>query len=182
LKVEKRQHQGCQMVHLQNIPKISLLWYFRVLCNGKFWYILRIFGIFIAIWHILWSFANFFPVLVCWTKKNLASLSSTQAEAIHRFVDTQLQPLFANTVLNGVNKALKTLSSLVLTLKSRQSQAYGNLLLNKPYYVDYLMLDGTCHFRVLKRVRKYVHMYAMKTSICCFIFLFRYCVHMYACE
>jgi hypothetical protein len=28
----------------------------------------------IAIWYILWSFGIFFPVLVCCTKKNLATL------------------------------------------------------------------------------------------------------------
>jgi hypothetical protein len=29
---------------------------------------------FMAIWNILWSFGIFFPVLVCCTKKNLATL------------------------------------------------------------------------------------------------------------
>jgi hypothetical protein len=29
---------------------------------------------FMAIWYILWSFGIFFPVLVCCTKKNLATL------------------------------------------------------------------------------------------------------------
>jgi hypothetical protein len=29
---------------------------------------------FMAIWYILWWFGIFFPVLVCYTKKNLATL------------------------------------------------------------------------------------------------------------
>jgi hypothetical protein len=32
------------------------------------------FGIFYAIWYILWSFWYIFPVLVCCTKQNLATL------------------------------------------------------------------------------------------------------------
>jgi hypothetical protein len=32
---------------------------------------------FIAIRHILWSFGAYFPILVCFTKKNLATLTPT---------------------------------------------------------------------------------------------------------
>jgi hypothetical protein len=53
------------------------------LCNGKCWYILWPFGIFLkAIWYILWSFGIFYGdlvyfthSLVCCTKKNLATLT-----------------------------------------------------------------------------------------------------------
>jgi hypothetical protein len=45
------------------------------------WYILWLFGIFycylvhfMVIWYILWLFGIFFHVLVCCTKKNLATL------------------------------------------------------------------------------------------------------------
>jgi hypothetical protein len=45
------------------------------------WYIMRPFGIFcgnlvyfVAIWYIVWLFGIFIPVLVCCTKKNLATL------------------------------------------------------------------------------------------------------------
>jgi hypothetical protein len=38
------------------------------------WNILRTFKIFMTIWYILCSFGTLFPVLVPWTKKNLASL------------------------------------------------------------------------------------------------------------
>jgi hypothetical protein len=39
-----------------------------ILCKAK-WYILHT-----AIWHKSWSFGIFFPVLVCCTEKNLATL------------------------------------------------------------------------------------------------------------
>jgi hypothetical protein len=49
--------------------------------NGRCWYILWPFGLFTVIWYILWQFGrfygylvDFFPVLVCFTKKNLATL------------------------------------------------------------------------------------------------------------
>jgi hypothetical protein len=52
-------------------------------CIEKCWYILRHFGIFsgnlvyfMVLWYILWSFGIFFPVLVCCTKKNMATLIS----------------------------------------------------------------------------------------------------------
>jgi hypothetical protein len=32
---------------------------------------------FMAIWYILWSFGILFPILLCCTKKNLATLMST---------------------------------------------------------------------------------------------------------
>jgi hypothetical protein len=51
-------------------------------CNGRCWYILWPFGPlhmgylvhFVATWYNLWYFGLFFPVLVCCTKKNLATL------------------------------------------------------------------------------------------------------------
>jgi hypothetical protein len=50
-------------------------------CNGSCWYILWPFGkfsehlvYFVAIWDIFWSFGILFPILVCCTKKTLATL------------------------------------------------------------------------------------------------------------
>jgi hypothetical protein len=37
---------------------------------------------FMAIWYILWLFGIFFPVLVCWTNKNLATLLVVTVELI----------------------------------------------------------------------------------------------------
>jgi hypothetical protein len=64
--------QGCQMVCFQTKnPNLGKFW--RVLL----WKILVYFYhsvYFKAIWNILWQFGIFFPVLVFWTKKNLATL------------------------------------------------------------------------------------------------------------
>jgi hypothetical protein len=38
------------------------------------------FGIFVAIWHILCSLGVFIPVLLCCTKKNLATLQKTRVD------------------------------------------------------------------------------------------------------
>jgi hypothetical protein len=61
-------------------PKIPILVNIGGSCNGRYRYILWSFGrfchnlvYFVAIWFILWSFGIFFPVLVCWTKKNLVT-------------------------------------------------------------------------------------------------------------
>jgi hypothetical protein len=62
-------------------PKIPIWVNFGGYWNGKCWYILCPFGLFygnlvyfVVIWSILWPFGIFFPVLVCCTKKNLATL------------------------------------------------------------------------------------------------------------
>jgi hypothetical protein len=62
-------------------PKIPIWVNFGGSCYGKSWYILWPFGLFYGHWkyfmairYILWYFGIFFPVLVFWTKKNLASL------------------------------------------------------------------------------------------------------------
>jgi hypothetical protein len=61
--------------------KIPIWVNFEGSCNGRCWYILWSFGLFcgnfvyfVALWYILWSFGIYFPVLVCCTKKNLATL------------------------------------------------------------------------------------------------------------
>jgi hypothetical protein len=53
-------------------------------CNGSCWYILCPFGLsychlvyFVAIWHTVWLFGTFFPVLVCCATKNLATQGPT---------------------------------------------------------------------------------------------------------
>jgi hypothetical protein len=37
---------------------------------------------FVAIWYVLWSFATYFPVLVCCTMENLAALLSTSVDSV----------------------------------------------------------------------------------------------------
>jgi hypothetical protein len=73
--------QGCQMVYLKtknpNLGKIWRVLQWTVLAYFMtIWSILWPFGYvyFVAIHYILWSFGIFFPVLVCCTKKNLATL------------------------------------------------------------------------------------------------------------
>jgi hypothetical protein len=44
-------------------------------CNGSYWYVLWLLVNFPAIWYIFPCFGTFLPVLVCCTKKNLATLS-----------------------------------------------------------------------------------------------------------
>jgi hypothetical protein len=70
------------MVYFQ--PKITIWVNFGGSSNGKCWYILWPFGLFYDhlvyfayIWYILTTSGLFFPVLVCCTKKNLATLIST---------------------------------------------------------------------------------------------------------
>jgi hypothetical protein len=65
------------------IPKIPVWLHFGDPWNGKCWCTLWPFGIFTTTWHTLWSFVIFysnlvfFPVLVYFTDKNLATISST---------------------------------------------------------------------------------------------------------
>jgi hypothetical protein len=74
--------QGCQMVFFKTknpnlgkfaIDNLSIFYeyfvYLKAIGN-----ILWPFGIFFVIWYILWPFGKLFPVLVCCTKKNLATL------------------------------------------------------------------------------------------------------------
>jgi hypothetical protein len=63
-------------------PKIPFLVNFGGSYNGRCWYVLRQFGIFygqllsfMAIWCIFGSSGIFFPVLVCSTMKNQATLT-----------------------------------------------------------------------------------------------------------
>jgi hypothetical protein len=44
-----------------------ILWPFDLFCGHLVY--------FVAIWYILWLFGILFPVLVCWTKTNLATLA-----------------------------------------------------------------------------------------------------------
>jgi hypothetical protein len=74
-----------------NIRCWYILWQFGLFYRNlvyltEIWSILQKFGIFcghlvyfVAIWYILWSFGRFF-VLVCCTKKNLATLPSVPDE------------------------------------------------------------------------------------------------------
>jgi hypothetical protein len=62
-------------------PKIIIWINFRGACNGRCWNILWPFGIFyvhlvysVASWYMLWLFGVFILVLVCFAKKNLATL------------------------------------------------------------------------------------------------------------
>jgi hypothetical protein len=80
--LSKSVNQGCQMVYFQT--KNPILVIFGRSCNRRCWSILRPFGIFyghlrhfMAIRYIMWLFGIFFIVLVCCTKKNLATLVST---------------------------------------------------------------------------------------------------------
>jgi hypothetical protein len=41
------------------------------------WFILQPLVYFVAIWNILWLFGIFSPILVCYTKKNLATLAKS---------------------------------------------------------------------------------------------------------
>jgi hypothetical protein len=65
--------QGCQMVQFSNL-KIPIWVNFREYCNGRCWFILCPFSLFTDNWYLLWSFGIFFPVLICCTKENLATL------------------------------------------------------------------------------------------------------------
>jgi hypothetical protein len=72
--------QGCQMLYFQT--KIAVWVNFGGYCNRRCWYILWTVGqsyghliYFMTIWHSLWQFGTcIFAVLVCCTKKNLATL------------------------------------------------------------------------------------------------------------
>jgi hypothetical protein len=84
----------CQMVYFQT--KNPALW--KILeglvmeGDGMFhghwvyftanWYIVCM-----AIWYILWPFGKFFPVWVCCTKKNLATLTPTFLSYVSFFVE-----------------------------------------------------------------------------------------------
>jgi hypothetical protein len=68
--------EGCWSILWPFGPFYGHLVYFKAI-----WSILRPFGLFcghlvyfVAIWYILWPFGIFFHVLVCCTKKNLATL------------------------------------------------------------------------------------------------------------
>jgi hypothetical protein len=67
------------------------LFYVYLVYFMAIWYILCLFGIFYgylvyftAIWYILWLFGICFPILVCCTKKNLATLHHNTAVHLHR--------------------------------------------------------------------------------------------------
>jgi hypothetical protein len=62
-------------------PKIPIWVNFGWSCNERCWYVVWSFGkfcvhlvYFAAIWDICWSFCIFLPILVRFTKKNLATL------------------------------------------------------------------------------------------------------------
>jgi hypothetical protein len=65
-------------------PKIHIWLNFGGSSNARCWYILWPLGLFygplvyfVTIWYILLLFGTFFPVLVCCTNKNLATLAQT---------------------------------------------------------------------------------------------------------
>jgi hypothetical protein len=57
-------------------PKIQIWVKFGRPCNGRCWYFYGHFVYFLAEWYILGQFGTFFPILVCCTEKNLATLGS----------------------------------------------------------------------------------------------------------
>jgi hypothetical protein len=66
-------YQGCQMVYFQTKnPNLGKFWsalQWNMLVN-----FIAIHMYFTAVWYILWPFWSIFPVLVCCTKKNLATM------------------------------------------------------------------------------------------------------------
>jgi hypothetical protein len=65
--------QGCQMVCFQTKnPNLSK--FCGVLLRKILVYFMANWKYFVAIWYILWYFGIISPVLVFWTKKNLATL------------------------------------------------------------------------------------------------------------
>jgi hypothetical protein len=73
-------------------PKIQICVNFGGSCNGRcwyrycisIWYILRPFGIFYGHLAYFWLFSIIFPVLVCCSKNNLATLMSTKNSTVVR--------------------------------------------------------------------------------------------------
>jgi hypothetical membrane protein len=73
---------------------------FRSVLQGNMMVNLILIGIFhchleyfMAIWHIMWAFLYIFPVLVCCTKKNLATLLDTETRLfIEKFLFQALPP------------------------------------------------------------------------------------------
>jgi hypothetical protein len=62
------------------------LFYFTAICSILLPFVLFYCHLvyFVAIWNSLWLFGMFFPVLVCCTKKNLATLLSLWAGSRRR--------------------------------------------------------------------------------------------------
>jgi hypothetical protein len=105
--------QGCQMAYFQTKnPNL-----------GKFWSVCKLYGhlvytynfhfvYFMAVWLILWTIWYIFPVLVCCTKKNLATLIASQ----NLLPSSSSQPnqLFLRNLIvkscQGVRPTLKLLS------------------------------------------------------------------------
>jgi hypothetical protein len=50
--------------------------------------IFRPFVIFLAVWYVSWSFGAYFPVVVCFSKKNLATLLLFQRRLSLQFILT----------------------------------------------------------------------------------------------
>jgi hypothetical protein len=81
--------QGCQMVYFQTKnPTLGKFW--RVLQRYILWPFGRFYDHlvhFVAIRYILWSFGTFSPLLVCCTKKNLATLTLATLICFHNAGD-----------------------------------------------------------------------------------------------
>jgi hypothetical protein len=79
----RRLEQGCKLEYFQtknhNLGKFWRVLRWKILVYFMaIWSILRLFGIFLAVCHILGLFGIYFPVLVCCTTKNLATLDSSR--------------------------------------------------------------------------------------------------------
>jgi hypothetical protein len=74
-------------------------------CNERRWYFYGHFVYFTSKWYILWPFGRFdglFPVLVCFTEKNLATLSKPRATIISRRIfDTQRNLFWVDRSVSG---------------------------------------------------------------------------------
>jgi hypothetical protein len=70
---KKDPYQGCQMVSSQDKnPNLCKLWRGLAIEDVGIFYVHLV--NFPAIWHNIWPFGIFYPVLVCCIEKNLATL------------------------------------------------------------------------------------------------------------
>jgi hypothetical protein len=81
------------------IPHLGKFW--MDLQWNIFWYMLWPFGIFygqliefVSNWYILWLFGIFYPVLVCYTKKSLATLSVKHFQCLRKESDSTCCAVF----------------------------------------------------------------------------------------
>jgi hypothetical protein len=87
-------------------PKIPIWVNFGGSYNGRCLYIICPFGLFygylvyfVALWYILWLFGIYFPVMVCCTTKNLATLPFARFNRFHSWTPTKI-PFFLPYLLS----------------------------------------------------------------------------------